>query len=411
MSVIIEDKFKKVDLINKVTDNLAEFVITDSEISKDYSEYLRTLGGVNAISMTIPYIFERRLNSKNIIEIYLEKNKKVSKEEKEILKSFQRNSSSVFEIRKILKNGFELFNIINEKTYTVISPIKMTAYRGLGNGYYIVARLFNYEKENYIIEIIAVYPSSKKDIAYRYAITKIVQDPSVVYLDNEEMRKRIEAKAQYSYDRFNNLFGSDEITTSNKCVDDLIEYVNGSVEEMDWKSKIEDVEVREYFDVSKLSMSNMITNGGFSSYSKPFDVTLFVDKKWGFFVIPFYKTFCKMLEGQEVKNAKGLVDYYLSTSAISPNILKNLKEKYSNFMEVINEIKEKEMTFEELLSEYKPEQTYSPTTVLEESEVFSKVVDLLSDEEEETVSVQKVGRNDPCPCGSGKKYKKCCMLK
>ena len=23
----------------------------------------------------------------------------------------------------------------------------------------------------------------------------------------------------------------------------------------------------------------------------------------------------------------------------------------------------------------------------------------------------KVGRNDPCPCGSGKKYKKCCALK
>ena len=24
---------------------------------------------------------------------------------------------------------------------------------------------------------------------------------------------------------------------------------------------------------------------------------------------------------------------------------------------------------------------------------------------------QKVGPNDPCPCGSGKKYKKCCMQK
>lgn len=23
----------------------------------------------------------------------------------------------------------------------------------------------------------------------------------------------------------------------------------------------------------------------------------------------------------------------------------------------------------------------------------------------------KVGRNDPCPCGSGKKYKKCCGKK
>lgn len=26
----------------------------------------------------------------------------------------------------------------------------------------------------------------------------------------------------------------------------------------------------------------------------------------------------------------------------------------------------------------------------------------------EPLRVQKVGRNDPCPCGSGKKYKKCC---
>ncbi len=25
--------------------------------------------------------------------------------------------------------------------------------------------------------------------------------------------------------------------------------------------------------------------------------------------------------------------------------------------------------------------------------------------------MEKVGRNDPCPCGSGKKYKKCCALK
>lgn len=28
-----------------------------------------------------------------------------------------------------------------------------------------------------------------------------------------------------------------------------------------------------------------------------------------------------------------------------------------------------------------------------------------------TVKKQKVGRNDPCPCGSGKKYKNCCLLK
>ncbi|MBP7175018.1 MAG: SEC-C domain-containing protein [Thermoclostridium sp.] len=28
--------------------------------------------------------------------------------------------------------------------------------------------------------------------------------------------------------------------------------------------------------------------------------------------------------------------------------------------------------------------------------------------EDSHVTVEKTGRNDPCPCGSGKKYKKCC---
>ncbi len=27
------------------------------------------------------------------------------------------------------------------------------------------------------------------------------------------------------------------------------------------------------------------------------------------------------------------------------------------------------------------------------------------------ISPKKIGRNDPCPCGSGKKYKKCCLQK
>ncbi|NCP78894.1 MAG: zinc chelation protein SecC, partial [Desulfuromonadales bacterium] len=25
--------------------------------------------------------------------------------------------------------------------------------------------------------------------------------------------------------------------------------------------------------------------------------------------------------------------------------------------------------------------------------------------------MSNIGRNEPCPCGSGRKYKKCCLLK
>ena len=44
--------------------------------------------------------------------------------------------------------------------------------------------------------------------------------------------------------------------------------------------------------------------------------------------------------------------------------------------------------------------------------VTDKLIDKLSDEVKDSLKYNvKVGRNDPCPCGSGKKYKKCCLNK
>ena len=36
---------------------------------------------------------------------------------------------------------------------------------------------------------------------------------------------------------------------------------------------------------------------------------------------------------------------------------------------------------------------------------------LLLSKKEEPPPKTKIGRNDPCPCGSGKKFKRCCMKK
>jgi len=35
-------------------------------------------------------------------------------------------------------------------------------------------------------------------------------------------------------------------------------------------------------------------------------------------------------------------------------------------------------------------------------------LEILLNRPEPVVAEKKVGRNEPCPCGSGKKYKKCC---
>ncbi len=49
------------------------------------------------------------------------------------------------------------------------------------------------------------------------------------------------------------------------------------------------------------------------------------------------------------------------------------------------------------------------------NEVIERIGGTIEDDEPERIpfvhTEKKVGRNDPCPCGSGKKYKKCCMNK
>ena len=41
--------------------------------------------------------------------------------------------------------------------------------------------------------------------------------------------------------------------------------------------------------------------------------------------------------------------------------------------------------------------------------LFFKKMKLQPTEQQLTRRPPKVGRNDPCPCGSGKKFKKCCL--
>ena len=40
--------------------------------------------------------------------------------------------------------------------------------------------------------------------------------------------------------------------------------------------------------------------------------------------------------------------------------------------------------------------------------VFTPVQEVTNKVENPTTKPKEIGRNDPCPCGSGKKYKNCC---
>ena len=422
---------EKLNSISTAMSDLINFVQNDKAVKPDFQEYLTTVGATEATqaqmqSVCLPYIFERNINSKSIIEIFLDKVKKKTKYPRAIIKGLMSSVSSIFEVKKIYKNGFELSNLVNEKNYDVISLVKMTHFRGVGVGQYVIARIFEFEEEYYLLEISNVLAASKKEEAMRYAIAKIIQAPELVYKDNKKKEKEIEKQVKKLYKKFLECFKTDEIITTNKFADDLIGLFNDFTEsnkkpkQEEIESKIVTLDEHKFFQVKEFdnSYENFLENsmGGFSSHQGTYDVGIIFDEELGLSAIPFYKTFCKLFEQKDYKkieNYDKCLEHFLITDGISANILRRVEAKYPNFMKVINKIYETDMTFEELLEKYKPqylkEKIFSSTTVLYESKTFAKTIGYIEEEEQKPkIDAKNVGRNDSCPCGSGKKYKKCC---
>lgn len=410
--------------INDVIKELAEFIQNDEFVKPDFEEYIRTVNGMNLQSACFNYIFERNLDNKSILTLYLENTKKVPASTKKIVKALMTSMSSIFEVKRVLQNGFDLNNIINEKNYSVVSLVKMTSFRGIGAGQYVVARIFKFEKAYYLLEISGVLPSSRKDDALRYSVAKIIQNPELVYFDNPEKQKEIEKNVKEIYDKFIKFFGKDEVVTTNKFADDLIGAFNDFAEggeKIDIQDKIQLPETYKFFDVSEFNNSyeNFLENslGGFSSHKETYDVGIIFDKELGLYAVPFFETFNKVFENFEsVENAKACVEFFLQNDKFSANIIKRVAECHENFMDVVNKLLNANYTLDELLQHYKSRylenKIFSSTTVLYKSKAFSKTLGIIEEDIEkpslEGIDLSKIGRNDPCPCGSGKKFKKCC---
>lgn len=410
--------------INDVIKELAEFIQNDEFVKPDFEEYIRTVNGMNLQSACFNYIFERNLDNKSILTLYLENTKKIPASTKKIVKALMTSMSSIFEVKRVLQNGFDLNNIINEKNYSVVSLVKMTSFRGIGAGQYVVARIFKFEKAYYLLEISGVLPSSRKDDALRYSVAKIIQNPELVYFDNPEKQKEIEKNVKEIYDKFIKFFGKDEVVTTNKFADDLIGAFNDFAEggeKIDIQDKIQLPETYKFFDVSEFNNSydNFLENslGGFSSHKETYDVGIIFDKELGLYAVPFFETFNKVFENFEsVENAKSCVEFFLQNDKFSANIIKRVAECHENFMDVVNKLLNANYTLDELLQHYKSRylenKIFSSTTVLYKSKAFSKTLGIIEEDIEkpslEGIDLSKIGRNDPCPCGSGKKFKKCC---
>ena len=432
MSVI-----EKLAIISDTITKIMNFVINNEITKPDFNEYLATLSARNADTskiqaLIIPYIFERRLteDKKTIIQLFEENTNDLRPEEKEILQYLEKSMSSVFEVRRVLSNGFELYNLVNEKMYKVLSLVKMNNFRGITPGQFALCRIFPMKEEFYLLEVSNVLSSINKDEVYKFAIAKIIEKPEDAYEQNPKKQEQIEKLVEDFGNKFIECFEKDEVITTNIYADNLINLFNVYCDEgimpekEDFEANIKQVENNRYFTVSDFrnSYSDFMEKSleGFSSHGSVYDIGIIYDKELGLFVLPFYQTFCKVYENEDYKTVQGYKDCiknFLENDKVPANIIKRVANRYSNFIERTNEILETKYTLDTLLKDYKSDSVekkiFSSASVLYASKIFEEMMNVVSEKEtsksNENIDYSNVGRNDKCPCGSGKKYKNCCM--
>ena len=429
--MLVQDKNAQ---ITSVMNKIFTYLNSNLNLKKDLDDYYKATGISKdnkkvLNNYTINYIFERRLGKakKTIFDFALSDMHDITDTEREIINSLKNSVDGIFEVRKITKDKFELFNLTNEKIYYVMPMAKMLKFRNLSVGHFLMARIIYIENNYYLYHVVDHITYTNRLLAFQIAVSRLAQNPSLFYYDNNEKFEELKESSANLFAKFTEMFKSQYVNTSNKKVDSLIELLNEYIEtnKKPTKSKIEKFivpcEKSSYFDIGELrGGSNLFAEAkrGFSGQNKEYNVALIADSTSGLHVIPFMDVFLNTFEEEykNINNYKVCMKKFVTDKQIPPLVLQIANEKYPDkFLLRINEILETNFSsIDEIIHKYKSfyiENPYTSSTLtLYSSYAFKKLLAAIDEKGENPKNNIKVGRNDPCPCGSGLKYKKCCGM-
>ena len=416
----------------------------DIEYSSDILDFdLSTFIRENRI---IPELNQRAL------DYYVENTPDLTQKQLDLIAAIKENGiSSIFEIKSKNKQTFSLYCLTNEKEYiNVFPPKKMIYYRHIVVGQCLDCMILKYENEYFLLDGFVV--NNDRNEMLECASIRLTYNPWMLCQDNEQKCEQVNRFTDKIYTKFVEIFDKDTIITmqgsSDLIVDKFLNYINTDDDKFieNIKDLIELPKEYLYFDIREKEFENEEAFKKFCENMPKDNVGIFVDKQGGIYQVIGYGTFKKIFESSDYKSIEGyeycIKDLVLEGEPDYPAVavLKayNETEDKENFLKIIKDVLKlpelQDMDLVEILKIYK---NYNPDKKQISDEILpyiSKTVqedeskeeedeedesDLMSDDEiededydedeEELVKPLKVGRNDPCPCGSGKKYKKCCL--
>lgn len=408
----------KLNALSGEMESLLDFIATDKKIGEDFETYVEEnnlkIEKQSQLNIAlIEYLLDGKMqDNTRVLDYYLAQG---AQKNPQVVEAYKSSTTSVFEIKKVLKNVYETYSLTCEKEFCLIPLVKMVNLRGIAKGDFICARVIEFEGEFYLLEIYDVISSLNFYKAASEALKYLITNSNCAVFQNDEKLNKIKNSVEEFKQSFKKVFNEkNSIITTNKLADELINAYN---EQSDPTQYIQNVDEYKFFNIKEYSQSDdFIENaiGGFSKHNCLYDIGFYFDESEGPYIIPFLGTFYKIFEtfdnGEfKIEGAKECVREFLKSDKVPKSLIAQVAKKYENFLDVVNSALETSFnSTSQVLERFKGTENakFSPMIVLYNSKVFGEILGLK--EEDEAPKYENIGRNDPCPCGSGKKYKKCC---
>ncbi len=343
-------------------------------------------------------------NNMSVIDKFVYEISDLSEKEKAIVLRWKDPVAGIFQVKTTLPDGFVAENLINEVDYTIKpTTIPHQLERLAKPGAFFRAKIIPVNDQEYIFSGAQEFLDMSEKEILKVVGSLQMKHPEFAFRDNEErIRKGFELQKK-DRELFIEYFGSDEVLTEGGKLPAL------AAEFMDYRLSKSEKPLPEGYKPPEINFPKGLL--------KSKDVGIVFNELSGQHYLINYGIILSVFQSPDetkIQRYKEDILTYLEDQTISPSVLKSLFFRFSQNAEfVIRKILNRpefnlERDFNSLMNEFKPsfkDKKVYPY-ILPMSHKF--VVALRSEPDPKKEYGKKVGRNDPCPCGSGKKYKKCC---
>ncbi|HEY7030864.1 MAG TPA: SEC-C domain-containing protein [Thermomicrobiales bacterium] len=354
-------------------------------------------------------VLGQRLSSgKTILEQFIDRHPSLPELDRDILAGWQHIHRGIFRIDEKNEDSVDTYNLVDDLTYRVFSNVGPEFVDQVEIGWHFLGRLARIRGDWIVTGGVIPYPADEIDVAYQAAVRMTQSDPNVVFQNPNllELGWDLQRKERFGFIEF---FGSDMVTLRRT------EFTRRMGDYMRWRT----YEQRD--ETGKTTAEKTMELDGVKPPLPRFDVPagfedvetigVIYDDFDGLNEFPGFGTVEQVFGDPALQLDEDRIDAvldYLENDGIIPLPLRRLGDRNPGNATAIFRTLLDEPDFdwerdgEQLLRDYKP--WYNPDEALPS---VSPIPDGLSDFQRRRATSKRVGRNDPCPCGSGRKFKHC----